>query len=251
MDAFVKSRFQKAIVNIGNAYGGLMFWPENLKLQANPDAAWRALLYLGSRREGRFAGAARRMLKAKDSRVRAWACYALGQCQDEQSVEQIYKLNADPSNRVRIHAWQALQVLVGPEESARHFPVRVPTREKLILISEDSKRMQSQLSAMLKRLGFLIITASTEQETIALALRAKPQAIITDNQKGRGRDNLSGLNMTWDICRHPALRETVIFMLSADRIEPVFLWNGGDYFLWKKSARLDALIKVVMEYLHH
>jgi CheY-like chemotaxis protein len=249
MDAFAKPRFTKSIIDIGNAYGGMAFWPENLRPSMNPDATWRALMYHGSLKDERVANMAREMLKSEDSRVRAWACFALGQIQDEISVEQIYLLNADPSNRVRIHAWQAIQVLVGPEESDRHFPIRTSPSESLILVSEDANRRREQLSRILKNLRFMVVEAATSKDTIDLAIRVKPQAIILDNQKYR--DNLSGLNLTWDICRHPDLRETIIFMLTADRVEPIFLWNGGDYFLWKFTARLEKIMRVVMEYLHH
>ncbi len=57
--------------------------------------------------------------------------------------------------------------------------------------------------------------------------------------------------MTWDICRHPELRETVLFMLTADFVEGVFLWNGGDYFLSKFRFSVTELVQVANEYLHH
>lgn len=251
MKAFEVPHFKKEIANIGDSYGGESFWPENLKLDQNPDATWRASLYLASLGDAKYADPVRKTLKSKDSRVRAWACFALGQFQDELAVEQIYRMKNDPSFRVRVHARQALQFLVDRRTSDRYFPLRVRAREKLILISDDSKTNQDYLSSVLKKLGFLVITASTEQETIDLANRAKPQAIITDNQKGRGRDNLSGLNMTWDICRQPNLRETIIFMLTADQVEPIFLWNGGDYLLHKGSSSLDDLLQVVFEFFRH
>jgi len=77
------------------------------------------------------------------------------------------------------------------------------------------------------------------------ALLLKPLAIVTDNQKGR--DNLSGLNMTWDICRIPELRETVLFMLSADYVEVAFLWGGGDCFIHKGDLVNPG--KPVVDYL--
>ena len=128
-------------------------------------------------------------------------------------------------------------------------PIRVPNWESLILISEDSEKMQAKLSELYGNMRFQVKIASSEQETVDLALKLKPQAIITDNQKGK--DNLSGLNMTWDLCRKPELRETVIFMLTADFNEPIFLWSGGDCFLSKQKSTLNDLAEVVLEYLHH
>jgi len=165
--------------------------------------------------------------------------------QAEAALEQICTMNADPSPRVRFHAWQAVQAIIGSEESARHF-LRIPTAKNLILISEDSDQWQTSLSSFCSKMGFQVRAASSEQETMALASVLKPQAIITDNQKGK--DNLSGLNMTWDLCRRPELRETIIFMWTADFVEPQFLWNGGDCFLSKVIAELRDLANVVMEY---
>ena len=249
MDIFARPRFAKSILGIAQAYGDLGFWLENLEPGMNPDATWRALLLIGALKDPRFAKPARRLLVSPDSRVRAWACFALGQMENEDALEQIRAMNADPSNRVRIHAWQAIQAIVGPEEAIRHFPIRIPPQESLILISEDSKKMQATLSNLYGHLGFQTRAVSTEQATIRLAHRLRPQAIITDNQKGK--DNLSGLNMTWALCRSTELRESVIFMLSADFIEPIFLWNGGDCFLSKFNATVEDLVRVAIEYLHH
>lgn len=249
MDAFAAPTFCDQIVQLATPYGGTEFWAENLLPNMNPDATWRALMLVGCLKEPRYRDRARELLIHPDSRVRAWACFALAQLGDEASVEQIRAMNADPSNRVRIHAWQAIRVLVGPEESSRLFPIRVPPNETLVLISEDAKKVQLQLSGLFGQMGFTAIVAATEKDTLAAALKFRPGAVITDNQKGR--DNLSGLNLTWDICRHHELRETVIFMLTADAVEGVFLWSGGDYFLSKYRFSVDELVQVANEYLHH
>jgi DNA-binding response OmpR family regulator len=109
--------------------------------------------------------------------------------------------------------------------------------------------MRRTLSDLLQANAFGVRFAASEEETVELASKLRPQAIITDNQKAR--DNLSGLNLTWDICRRTDLRETVIFMLSADQVEPAFLWSGGDYFLLKHRANLEEMMRAVVEYLHH
>lgn len=137
-------------------------------------------------------------------------------------------MNKDPSNRVRIHAWQAVQAIVGPEQSARRFPISIPQHETLILISEDLLKMQEDLAATFGPMGFRIEFASDEAETMENAIALKPQAIITDNQKGT--DNLSGLNMTFDLSRQEPLRETVLFMLTADFVEPCFCGTAATAF---------------------
>ncbi|MFZ0533804.1 MAG: hypothetical protein WAM09_11540, partial [Anaerolineales bacterium] len=107
----------------------------------------------------------------------------------------------------------------------------------------------------LKKLGFITHTAATEKETIDLALKNKPQVIVTDNQKVsvinnlKWVDNISGLNMTWDICRLPELRETIIIMLTADEIEPIFLWQGGDFYLSKMHFGGAMLEMILQEYM--
>lgn len=249
MKAFVTPKFRKEISGIAESYGGINFWLENLNPIANPDAIWRALLYIGCIRLSGYEDVIRSLMVHKDSRVRAWACFALGQLEDDFSIEQIRAMNADPSNRVRIHAWQAIQVLVGPEQSSRIFPIRMLHGESPILISEDSQGMGKYLSSLLSKLGFPILVSTNSKDTLSMALRYKPRAIITDNQKGY--DNLSGLNMVWDLCRITDLRETVLFMLTADNIEPIFLWSGGDYYLSKINRDIEKLVKVVNEYLLH
>jgi CheY-like chemotaxis protein len=249
IDKYANPGFQSGILALAQAYGDYPFWIQNLRPGMNPDATWRALLVVGCLKDQMARHLVRSLLVHKDSRVRAWACFAAGQLGDEASIEQIHALNADASNRVRIHAWQAIQTMVGHEESARLFPIKIPPQESLVLVSDDSETMRHTLADLLQTNGFVVRFAASEQGTVELASRLHPQAIITDNQKGR--DNLSGLNLTWDLCRRTDLRETVIFMLSADHVEPIFLWSGGDYYLLKLSANLEELVHAVVEYLHH
>lgn len=249
MDNFTKPKFADGVIGIANAYGGLRFWEENLNPMMNPTAIWQALLYIGCLKKPGFERKIINLLIHKDSRVRAWACFALGQLENEESVEQIHALNADASNRVRIHAWQAIQNIVGPGQSSRLFPIRVPQQQNLILISEDSARQRQTLSTLFQQMGFQIVTAATHKKTIEKALAFRPQAIITDNQKIP--DNLSGLSLTQDISKIRDLQDTAVFMLTMDFVEPVFLWYGGDCFLSKSLHSLEKLAEVVNEYLHH
>ena len=119
----------------------------------------------------------------------------------------------------------------------------------MIQVSEDDPNTRKYLTDLLGSNGYSVIGVSNARDTIKVTLAMKPHAIITDNQKIP--DNLSGLNMTWDICRHPDLRETLIFMRTMDRIEPVFLWYGGDYYLWKFWQGFLEFMEMVTEYLHH
>ena len=110
------------------------------------------------------------------------------------------------------------------------------------------------MAFMLQQRGFTTYTAATEQETVALAQKVKPQVVVTDNQKitrdAKGtlivKDDLSGLSMTWDLCRIPELRETILIMFTADEVEPIFLWQGGDLFL-SKNRRGGMQLAIVLE----
>ena len=253
-DAFRYPKFCEAILGIADAYSGPKFWIENLRPDMNPDATWRALMVIGCMENVNYADDARRLLNHSDSRVRAWACFALGRFQDESSVEKLLSMCSDPSNRVRVHARQALQKFIGFEQANRNIYVRPHTleQERRILISEDDVLLSSPfMLAILRNSGFNVDTAETASLTIKKALASRPKIIITDNQKVSGNlsDNLNGLNMTWDICRTPELRETIIIMRTADFVEPVFLWYGGDFFLSKDIGDPEQILSPVHEYL--
>ena len=249
MDTFSNPKFVDGVIGIAKAYGGIDFWTQNLRLDSNPDATWRSLLVIGCLKLTKFNINVRTLLNHDDSRVRAWACFALGQCQVEEAADDIFALNADPSNRVRIHAWQAIKAIIGPEQTTRPFDIRHSPQQRTILISEDSPQQKEVLSSILSTMGFQTIFSTTRDETMKMALKYRPDALITDNQKFY--DNLSGLNMTWDICGIPDLREMTIFMITADWIEPVFLWYGGDLFLHKLSSGLKKIYAEIHEYMLH
>jgi hypothetical protein len=77
----------------------------------------------------------------------------------------------------------------------------------------------------------MVECASSEEKTVESAIKTLPQVIITDNQKAP--DNLSGLNMTWILCRRKELRDTIFFMVTVDQVESIFLWSGGDAYFSK------------------
>jgi len=245
MDIWRDPAFDKSILGIAQAYGPYEFWTQNLQPGMNPDATWRGLLVVAALKDRQFAPNARNLLGNDDSRVRAWACFALAHLKDEAALEQILALREDPSCRVRFHARRAAQVISGkPVPPGRPLWGHARMGE-LILISDDAPETRARIERTLKGKPYRFTDVATEQETLAVALRFKPLAIVTDNQKGR--DNLSGLNMAWDLCRHPELRETVLFMVTADLVEVAFLWNGGDWFI-RKLAREDAGTRIA-EYL--
>jgi len=247
-DHFVKADFKRQVINLAVAHGDFpFFWLQNLERDANPDATWRTLMVLGCMGDPHHAHLAYQFMVSNDSRVRAWACFALGQMRDRGSLKELEGLCHDPSTRVRVQAHQAISAIRGMHHHLRHRTDHHNGNNKLILISDDAVKVQNNLSGALAMMGFRVAVAASEGETLQKARHLKPAAIITDNQKGH--DNLSGLNMTWDICRDAELRETLIFMLTADCIEPVFLWHGGDYYLTKSVDPLEKVIGVVSDYL--
>jgi hypothetical protein len=245
VDIWRDPAFDKSILGIAQAYGPYEFWTQNLQPGMNPEAAWRALLVVAALKDRQFAPNARNLLGNADSRVRAWACFALAHLKDEAALEQILALREDPTCRVRFHARKAAQLISGKPVPPGRPPMGHALMGDLILVSTDAPNALAQMVLAFKGQRYRFAHALTEQETLGLALKMKPLAIITDNQKGR--DNLSGLNMTWDLCRYPELREVVLFMYTADHVEAAFLWNGGDWFMHKADAA--KLVLRVSEYL--
>ncbi len=256
-----QQRLDKAILGIAQAYGPYDFWLQNINPRANPDTTWRALMVVSGLRDVAFVKQATFLLNSPDSRVRAWSCNYLGIMSYVQASEKLFDLSNDPSPRVRFHARKAFismhdcdNVISGNRQFMHaQFPV---------LISEDSPKGREHLAMLLQKQGFTTYTAETTNETIDLALKIKPAVIVTDNQKilfindpklgkqPRYIDNISGLNMTWDICRIYELREALLFMLTADELEPIFLWYGGDVFLSKYrfgAEMVGGIIQAFME----
>jgi hypothetical protein len=245
MDIWRDAKFDKAILGIAQAYGPYEFWTQNLQPGMNPEAVWRSLLVVAALKDRQFAPNVRNLLGNDNSRVRAWACFALAHLKDEAAEEQLLALRNDPSCRVRFHARKAAQLISGKPVPPGYPPQGHALMGDLILVSTDAPNALAQMALAFKGKHYRFAHAATEQETLGLALKMKPLAIITDNQKGR--DNLSGLNMTWDLCRYPELREIVLFMHTADYVEAAFLWNGGDWFMNKGG--LANLAMGVIDYL--
>jgi CheY-like chemotaxis protein len=245
----------KAILGLAQAYGPYQFWLGNIAPIANPDATWRAMMVLSALRDKAFIEQAVFLLKSPDSRVRAWSCYYLASVMHVQASDKLLALSNDPSPRVRYHTRKAFIAMQPGSENIFTGNQQFMHGQFPVLVSDDNLGSREKLSAMLMKLGFITYTAAGEKETINLALKNKPQVIVTDNQKitlkGNQKyvDNLSGLNMTWDICRLPELRETLLIMLSADEIEPTFLWQGGDYYLSKLHFGGAYLGNLLNEYM--
>ena len=232
---------------LGEAYGGLPFWEEVLRGDTYSENIWHALMYLGCLKNHGFEPLIRDKLHHPDSWVRAWACFALAALEDNRSAQQIAHLRNDPSHRVRVHARLAMESITGVGQTSRKPTYNRAHREDLIIVSDDSDAIQIQLTNKLTSKGYLVTSATTEEETITFTQDLAPAAIITDNQKGG--DNTNGLRMTTSLSRKDDLKEVVLLMFSADEVEGAFLWSGGDGFVHKHSGGIDQLITVVHSYL--
>lgn len=244
---FSSPRLRRQVLSIGDAYGGPRFWYELLREDCNPDNVWRALLYIGCLGAPGPEPAIRNKLLHPDTRVRAMACFAAGQYRDEAAADQLLQLCADGSPRVRIHARAALAAIVKPGAIPALPGDASHTEFATILISEDSLRSQDALTEALGAFGPRIACAAETAETMEMARRLRPIMVVTDNQKGR--DNTAGLRVAEEISRDAQLRETTLLMSSADPLDGVFLWHGGDYFVHKLIGGLTWLRTVVAAYL--
>lgn len=235
---FVDHRFAKQILDLSNAYGSMSFWEENLTLQANPEVTWRAVLACGCTENPRYANDFMLLIHHPDSRVRAWSCYGLGRLKFQKAIAQLNNLATDPFFRVRYRARQALSA-IGQSSHHRHPAFKNP----LILISEDDQSFQKLIGVSMQRMGYITLFANTARETISLAQKHHPEIILTDNQKYN--DNLSGIFMTSDLSRNSNTAHATIIMITADEIEPAFVWHGGDIFMPKQAFQINQVVRIV------
>lgn len=240
MYLFDDPKFKNSVLDLARIYGPYDFWLQNLNPDSNPNAIWRACLIIGCLSDIRFIRPVRQLLNSGSSRVRAWACFALSQMMDQGAIPLIARLSKDNSYRVRFHSRIAMEKLgfIESKPQIPYLPIQISRRLRLI-ISDDSENIQKQLFERFSTYGYEVLVSSQSKDTIELARDKQPNFIITDNQKFN--DNLSGLDMTWDIARDPHLDKSTIVMLTADQLEAIFTWNGGDFFFNKITFHLHFL----------
>jgi len=240
--------FERQIIGLGEAHGGKPFWLEVLSGDLNPENLWRGIQFLTCIGYLEVVEMARQMLGHKDSRVRGWACYALGRFGGAEDEPRLLSLRQDRSIRVRLQARSALA-------QGRRWPVPMHSARRnyrhqpgpIILVSDDHEGWRDHWKSELESQGFRVTQAACEDQTLEAALRLRPTVVITDNQKGR--DNMSGLRMTEKASRMPELDDTLLFMFSADDIDGPFYWNGGDRCIPKDPATLRYVSRTLWEYL--
>ncbi len=248
MGKFTDQRFCKSILDLAQVYGPYQFWIHNFAPGSNPDATWRALMVVAALNDHHLSKAVQAQLRSVDSRVRAWACTAVAALNDQTCLTELFRLTHDLSCRVRYRAREAIFDLNHRSINVSQRPQQGKSIGNVVtLISEDADKIRMFYEYKFSQMGYQPHVASTETDSISLAKKVHPALILTDNQKGR--DNLSGLNMTWDICRSTELRESLVFMVTADRLEPAFLWYGGDEF-FTKPLDINQLDQVLCGYFN-
>lgn len=234
------------IVSIGNGYGGRLFWYEILREDSVSDSIRKALLYIGCLKIPGAEMAVRQKLRHPSSRVRAAACKAVHLLKDAGAYEVLEELETDPSPRVQAEAQRAIHALrTGSNGKCRQNANQARSGRPLVLISDDSAQVQDHMAEMLAGYDFRLAFACSLPETMEMAARLHPDAILTDNQKGR--DNQSGLRMTGMIARDEGRDDTGLVMVSADAIAGAFLWEGGDRFFKKPFIPVEALAGALRE----
>ena len=255
MEQFASRAFCKSILDLAQAYGPYEFWTENLKPKFIRRRRGALLMVVAALKDPMFAEQAMELLGSPDSRVRAWACTALAELKCQPAAERMAALTNDPAGRVRFRAKTALASLGVTPPPQRRILFHDMGQAPLVLISEDNETNRQRWAEYLRQAGFQVETAISEQQTVERALELHPQAVLTDNQKAivvdhaLEWDNLSGLNMSWDLCRCRGLDNSILFMVTADQVEAIFLWNGGDEYFHKTVDAKD-IIRRLQAYLY-
>lgn len=119
---------------------------------------------------------------------------------------------------------------------------------KRILLVEDEAIVRGPIAALLERQGYLVDSAATEEEAVALARKVAPDLVICDVhlEKGSGIEACERLRATPRVERVPIMmltsdskRETVMRCVAA---------GANDYYL-KIGFDVDALLSRVRKWI--
>lgn len=118
-----------------------------------------------------------------------------------------------------------------------------------ILLVEDDSNLREIYGARLEAEGYEITSANDGEEALAIAVREKPDLIITDVMMPK----ISGFDML-DILRStPETRDVKIIMMTAlsqeeDRQRGTSL--GADHYIVKSQVTLDDVVGIVKDVLN-
>ncbi|MGH8612199.1 MAG: ATP-binding protein [Gammaproteobacteria bacterium] len=128
-----------------------------------------------------------------------------------------------------------------------HTVIGVAGDQRRVLVVEDDEDSRSLLRDFLTALGFEVFEATNGQAGVYEALRLKPDAILMDMRM----PGLDGLAATRRIRADPAIKETVIIIISASAFEhnrAPCLAAGADDFL-PKPFRQEKLLELLRGHL--
>ena len=224
--------------HLGDAYGDERYWYEVVLQDERPENRWRALLVLAARGYPDARPDLADESYHENSRIRAWACFAMGASRQRLFRGDLERHSGDPVRRVRFRAYRALAAL-GFDPNI----LPVAGEDNLtVLISDDDEAARETIAGILREAGIPCTTAATVEETVAKAASLSPAIVVTDNQKGA--DNTAGLHMAARFARDRHLQAITLVMLSDDRVGGPFLWYGGDHYL-HKTRDLKHLVPLV------
>ncbi len=117
-----------------------------------------------------------------------------------------------------------------------------------ILLVEDDSNLREIYSARLGAEGYEIFSANDGEEALAIAMREKPDLIISDVMMPK----ISGFDMLDILRATPETKDVKIIMMTAlsqdeDRQRGVEL--GADHYIVKSQVTLDEVIIIVKQVL--
>jgi two-component system, OmpR family, alkaline phosphatase synthesis response regulator PhoP len=117
----------------------------------------------------------------------------------------------------------------------------------VILLADDEPHVTFMLSMKLSRSNTTVLVANDGEEALTLAMKHKPDLIITDYQMPR----MSGLELAMKLGQSEATAEIPIIMLTArgHRVAPSDLVQTNIRQLMSKPFSAKELLAVVAEFI--
>jgi CheY-like chemotaxis protein len=109
-----------------------------------------------------------------------------------------------------------------------------------ILLVDDVRLFLELERTFLRRLACDTLTASSGEEALDIARSDLPDLIVLDDQM----PGIGGLEVCRRIKANPALRQTIILMVSSPGLEPACLDAGADGFAAKPIVQKEFIEKI-------
>lgn len=116
---------------------------------------------------------------------------------------------------------------------------------KTILVADDESHILAVVSLKLRNAGFNVITANDGQEAFDLALKHKPELVITDFHM----PGLSGLELCQKLKTHMTV-PAIMLTARGYRLEPADTAESGIHRMMNKPFSPRQLLTAVNEVLN-